>query len=177
MSSTLGSRPGRLPAVHEPRYGGSSKSRSGARADGGIAPGVGELLVEQGRNGLAWLVRQALAEAVQRAAAQAVVAQVLGKGPLRVLDENELAQLLDTLSAAHESRLAPKPPWTRAKLTPGRFESMLKAIVGYELRIEALRGTRKLGQNKSDEERAGAAAGLAPLNPALAALMRRERRP
>ena len=37
---------------------------------------------------------------------------------------------------------------------------MLKAIVGFELAIEALRGTRKLGQNKTVEERAGAVAGL-----------------
>ena len=35
-----------------------------------------------------------------------------------------------------------------------------------------LRGTRKLGQNKRDEERTGAADGLAPYHPKLAALMR-----
>jgi transcriptional regulator len=99
---------------------------------------------------------------------------VEAEGPLRRLDEAELAQLLDDLSAAHETRLAPKPAWTRAKLTPGRFEAMLKAIIGYELRIEALRGTRKLGQNKKEDERAGAAEGLKQFNPEMAALMRRE---
>ena len=76
------------------------------------------------------------------------------------------------LSADHEARLAPKPAWTRGKMTPGRFEAMLKAIVGFELTVEALRGTRKLGQHKQEAERAGAAAGLAPINPKLAALMR-----
>ena len=95
-----------------------------------------------------------------------------GGGPLRRLDEAELARLLDDLSAAHEARLAPKPEWTRAKMTPGRFEAMLKAIIGYELSIEDLRGTRKLGQNKKEEERIGAAEGLAPFNPDMAALMR-----
>jgi transcriptional regulator len=99
---------------------------------------------------------------------------VEAEGPLRQLDETELAQLLDDLSAAHESRLAPKPLWTRAKMTPGRFEAMLKAITGYELSIETLRGTRKLGQNKKVEEQSGAADGLAPFNPEMAALMRRE---
>ena len=44
---------------------------------------------------------------------------VEAEGPLRRLDEDELAALLDDLSAAHEARLAPKPPWTRAKMTPG----------------------------------------------------------
>jgi transcriptional regulator len=99
---------------------------------------------------------------------------VEAEGPLRQLDEAELARLLDDLSAAHETRLAPKPPWTRAKMTRGRFDAMLKAIVGYELTIEDLRGTSKLGQNKKPEERIGAADGLAPFNPDMAALMRQD---
>jgi transcriptional regulator len=97
---------------------------------------------------------------------------VEAEGPLRRMGDEELARLLDDLGAAHEARLAPKPEWTRAKLSPGRFESMLKAIVGYEMNVEDLRGTRKLGQNKKDGERQGAADGLEPFNPALAALMR-----
>jgi transcriptional regulator len=99
---------------------------------------------------------------------------VEAEGMLRRLDEPELAALLDALSAAHEARLAPKPAWTRAKMSAGRFEAMLKAIVGFELGIEALRGTRKLGQNKPEKERIGAAEGLAPFDPLMAALMRQE---
>jgi transcriptional regulator len=101
---------------------------------------------------------------------------VEAEGPLRTLDEAELTELLDGLSAAHEARLAPKPVWTRAKMAPGRFDSMLKAIIGYELVIEDLRGTRKFGQNKDAVQRRAAAAGLAPFNPALAALMDKEER-
>lgn len=101
---------------------------------------------------------------------------VEAEGPLRRLDEHELAALLDDLSDAHEARLAPKAPWTRAKMTPGRFEAMLKAIVGFEMTIEALRGTNKLGQHKSAPERQGAADGLAPCDPVLAALMREAKR-
>ena len=93
------------------------------------------------------------------------------EGPLRRLDEAELAQLLDDLSAVHEARLAPKSAWTRARMAPGRFEAMLKAILGYELAIEDLRGTRKLGQHKPGQAEA-AADGLAPFNPEMAALMR-----
>ena len=96
---------------------------------------------------------------------------VEAEGPLRRLDEAELAALLDDLSTAHEARLAPKAPWTRAKMSPGRFEAMLNAITGFELAIEALRGTRKLGQNKPGQA-APAADGLDPFHPALAALMR-----
>ena len=98
---------------------------------------------------------------------------VEAEGSLRLLAEDELAALLEALSAAHEARLAPKPPWTRAKMAPGRFGAMLKAIVGYELAIEELRGTRKLGQNKPGQVEA-AAAGLAPFNGEVAALMREE---
>jgi predicted FMN-binding regulatory protein PaiB len=40
---------------------------------------------------------------------------------------------------------------------------MLKAIAGFELKIEALRGTRKLGQHKSVEDRRAVADALAAL--------------
>ena len=94
------------------------------------------------------------------------------EGPLRRLNDEELAQLLDDLGDFQETRLAPKPVWTRAKMTPGRFEAMLKAIVGFEMRIETIRGTRKLGQMKTLDERRAAAAGVAGAgNSVMAALM------
>lgn len=97
------------------------------------------------------------------------------QGPLRQLSDEELAEQIDALSAAHEGRLAPKAPWTRHKMSEGRFEAMAKAIVGYELAIEELRGTRKLGQNKTAGERAGAVAGLAAADRTdMADLMARE---
>jgi transcriptional regulator len=85
---------------------------------------------------------------------------VEAEGPLRRLEEAELASLLDVLGEQHERRLAPKPPWTRDKMSAGRFDRLLKAIVGFELAVEGLRGTRKLGQNKTAGEMAGAIAGL-----------------
>lgn len=101
--------------------------------------------------------------------------QVEGTGRLRPLDEGELIDLLDRLSEAHETRLAPKPAWTRAKMSEGRFEAMLRAIVGFEIEVEALRGTRKLGQNKTHAERAAAAAQVRDVgNPIMAALVERE---
>lgn len=99
---------------------------------------------------------------------------VEAEGQARRLDEAELADLLDSLGAIHEARLAPKPPWTRAKMSPGRFAAMLKAIIGYELEIEVLRGTRKLGQNKKGAEMQGAVAGLESIGRTdIAALMRK----
>jgi transcriptional regulator len=102
---------------------------------------------------------------------------VEAEGPLRRLDDAELATLLDRLSAEQEARLAPKPPWTREKMSPGLFEGMLKGIIGFEMRIEDLRGTRKLGQNKKPAEIEGAALGLEGSGrPEVAELMRRETR-
>jgi transcriptional regulator len=98
---------------------------------------------------------------------------VEAEGPLRRLDETELAAQLDQLSAVHEARLAPKPAWTRDKMEPGRFEAMLKAIVGFELRVEALRGTRKLGQHKGPEQRERVADALAAIGRGDAARLTR----
>jgi len=85
---------------------------------------------------------------------------VESEGPVRRLSEPELVAQIDALGAAHEARLAPKPPWTRDKMTPGRFDAMLPGIVGFELALGTLRGTRKLGQHKSPFERHGALKGL-----------------
>jgi transcriptional regulator len=82
------------------------------------------------------------------------------EGPVRRLDDGELVALLDALSAEQEARLAPKAPWTRGKMTAGRFEAMLPAIAGFEMRAEVLRGTWKMGQNKSPAELEAAARGL-----------------
>ena len=83
------------------------------------------------------------------------------EGSIHALDEAALIEQLDLLSAVHEARLAPKPAWTRARLAPARLAALLGAIRGYELRVTAWRGTRKLGQNKPPAQQAGAVAGMA----------------
>lgn len=82
------------------------------------------------------------------------------EGPVRALDAADAARALDDLSAAFEARLAPKPPWTRDKMSPGRFEAMLRGIVAFEMTVERLEGVWKLGQNKPPEQIAGAVAAL-----------------
>jgi transcriptional regulator len=86
------------------------------------------------------------------------------------LNTDELVAQLDALSEQEEARLAPKPIWTRDKMSPGRFDGMLRGIVGGRLTVERLTGTFKLSQNKSDADRLGAAAGLG--DHPLAQLMR-----
>jgi transcriptional regulator len=88
------------------------------------------------------------------------VAVELG-GPVRTLDPEALIRLVDDLSARQEARLAPKPPWTRAKMSAGRFETLLKAIAGFEMQVMAWRGTAKIDQDKPDEVRTRIADALA----------------
>jgi transcriptional regulator len=81
-------------------------------------------------------------------------------GPVTTLDQDALITLLVDMSAEHEQRLLPKPPWTRGQMSPGRFEGLLKAITGFEMHITDWRGTAKIDQDKPPEVRARIAAAL-----------------
>jgi transcriptional regulator len=82
------------------------------------------------------------------------------EGPVRDLGPEELIRLVDDLSAVNEARLAPKVPWTRDKMTPGRFEGLLKGIAGFEMKVADWRGTAKIDQDKPDAVRARIAEAL-----------------
>lgn len=70
------------------------------------------------------------------------------EGEARQLSEPELIAQVDRLTDVMERRWSPETPWTRAKMTPGKFEAMVKAIVGFEVDPRAIRGTRKFDQHK-----------------------------
>jgi transcriptional regulator len=100
-------------------------------------------------------------------------AAVYVEGPMRILSRGEMIAQVDALSAEQEEKLAPKKPWTRAKMAPGLDERLLAAIQGVELRIEKLEGKFKLSQNKTAADIEGAAAALDALGKGnVAALMR-----
>ena len=82
------------------------------------------------------------------------------EGPVAQLDDAGLFAILDDLSAQEEGRLLPKPPWTRRKMTPGRFEAIARAVVGCRLSVQRLEGTFKLSQNKSQADRDGVVRAL-----------------
>ena len=97
------------------------------------------------------------------------------EGPLEILPPGLLRAHLDRLSEGFEGRL-PKTPWRTGKMDPDALSRMMRSIVPARLRIEAVRSTFKLNQNKPEAARLSAAdavegsvgADLA----ALAALMR-----
>jgi transcriptional regulator len=80
---------------------------------------------------------------------------VEAEGPVTALDDLGLVALLDALSAQEEARLLPKRPWTRAKMSAGKFEKMTRMIIGARLTVERLEGVTKLSQNKPAPDRAG----------------------
>jgi transcriptional regulator len=81
------------------------------------------------------------------------------EGLARQLSEDELVQLLDGLSDRFEHEHQPERPWNRAKMEPGKFEAMLKGIVGFEVDPAEIRGTRKFNQHKSGEDLAATIEG------------------
>jgi transcriptional regulator len=85
------------------------------------------------------------------------------EGFARRLDEAELRDLLDRLSAAQEKQLAPKPAWTSAKMDQRKLDMMLHAIAGFSIESPRLSGAIKMGQNKLEAERRGAIAALRAL--------------
>ena len=82
------------------------------------------------------------------------------EGAVRPLDREDTIRLLDALSAEHETQLAPKPAWTRERISEELFENLLKAITAFEMTITAWRGTAKVDQDKPSEVRARVAAAL-----------------
>ena len=94
-------------------------------------------------------------------------------GEARLTDEDGFRDVLDRLSAHFEARLLPKKPWISDKMAEGMMARMMRGIVPCAMQVSDVQSTWKLGQNKTEDARAGAAEGLEGQgNCALAALMR-----
>lgn len=98
-------------------------------------------------------------------------------GRLMPVDSTELPAMLDRLSDQFEDRLRPKPVWKSSKMPQDAMEKLLRAIVPFRFDIQQVDGTFKLGQNKPESARVGAAngaeaAGIGSDVARLAAMMR-----
>ena len=95
------------------------------------------------------------------------------RGPMVRLDKAETIAQIDALSHEQERRLAPKPLWTRDKMSDGLFDKIMTGLVGFAMQVEAIHGTAKLGQDKPEAARIGVADALDAVGEgALASLMR-----
>lgn len=87
-------------------------------------------------------------------------AVVHAHGRLRAIDDPDwLRNHVTTMTAANEA--ARTAPWQVGDAPADYIATMLQAIVGIEIEITALTGKWKVSQNRSAEDRAGVAAGLA----------------
>jgi transcriptional regulator len=102
-------------------------------------------------------------------------AVVHAHGTLLVIDDAaSLRAHVDELTRVHET--GRDAPWHVTDAPAGFIDQTIKGIVGIEIRIERLIGKWKVGQNRSDADREGAAAALTREgSAAMARLVRGER--
>jgi transcriptional regulator len=81
-------------------------------------------------------------------------------GAVRAMPDDDMGPHLDALSGKFEDGLLRKPPWTTAKMTPGRLDAMKKAIVGLLMTVDEVEGSFKLNQHKSDVDFSAVATAL-----------------
>lgn len=82
-------------------------------------------------------------------------------GAVRAMSGQQLPDHLNQASARFENDLAPKKPWTMDKMSSGRREAMMKAIVGLVMTVEDVEGSFKLNQHKSDADHVAVTRALA----------------
>jgi transcriptional regulator len=90
--------------------------------------------------------------------------------PVIIENDAEVMSLLENLVAKHESQF--ETPW-KLEAPKDWQEKMRRAIVGFEMRITRIEAKAKMSQNRSGEDVAGVAEGLAAKGESeLAAWMR-----
>lgn len=81
-------------------------------------------------------------------------------GPVEFFDDSDrLLAVVTRLTRLHEAERA--EPWAVSDAPEPYVKAQLRAIVGLRLPIARLEGKRKMSQNRTPEDRAGVAAGLA----------------
>lgn len=80
-------------------------------------------------------------------------------GPVALLDDAETEALLDELVGTYEAGRA--EPWSSGGQDPAYLAKLRRAVLGFAIAAERVEAKAKLSQNRSAEDRAGVAAGLA----------------
>ena len=95
-------------------------------------------------------------------------------GRVRVRDDERFVRgVVARLTRVHEARTGSATPWRMGDAPADYLDRMLAAIVGIEVEITAIVGKWKLGQNKDERDRLGAAEALSERGlEAIAAAMR-----
>lgn len=82
-------------------------------------------------------------------------------GTIHIRDDEKFVRgVVARLTRVHEARTGAHRPWRMTDSSQEFIDGMLAAIVGIEVRITRLIGKWKLGQNREDRDRIGAAEEL-----------------
>lgn len=82
-------------------------------------------------------------------------------GTLAIRDDERFVRgVVARLTRVHEARTGSAAPWRMGDAPADYLDRMLAAIVGIEVEITAIVGKWKLGQNKDERDRLGAAEAL-----------------
>lgn len=82
-------------------------------------------------------------------------------GTLAIRDDERFVRgVVARLTRVHEARTGSAAPWRMGDAPADYLDRMLAAIVGIEVEIAAIVGKWKLGQNKDERDRLGAAEAL-----------------
>lgn len=96
-------------------------------------------------------------------------------GAPTVVRDADKTDHLDELAAQEEAQLAPKEPWTSARLNPDMHRRMMGGIVGLTMPITHIQAKAKLSQNRTEADKVGILEGLrdrgGDLNAAVAEAM------
>ena len=94
-------------------------------------------------------------------------------GPVAIHDDPDwVLDIVTRLTERHEAHR--DPAWSVTDAPEKFVRTRLRAIVGVELLVEGVEGKAKLGQNRSEADRAGAVAGLRAGDDAAAYVVARE---
>ncbi len=90
---------------------------------------------------------------------------VHASGPVRVIEDSDwLLEHLNSLTDTHETaRHEPREPWSVADAPEDFIATLMRGIVGLELKIQRLEGKWKVSQNQNEPTRASVARGLEEL--------------
>jgi transcriptional regulator len=82
-------------------------------------------------------------------------------GKIRIRDDKDFVRgVVARLTAVHERRVGSPKPWKMTDAPEEFIDQMLAAVVGIEIAITRMVGKWKLGQNREDRDRIGAAEEL-----------------
>ena len=72
------------------------------------------------------------------------------RGSIKIVDEDRLLDILEKLSAFHESQFTTQ--WSMDKVSPGKLDLLYKMITGFQIDISDIKFKEKMSQNRGVDD-------------------------